>query len=137
MLECMDHKSVEKYLNTRDDKYLNNVTNINMDNIPYFKEWLSGFIEAEGCFSIRTSSNNHSFSIGQKDDKYILEKIKSYFESTNQVRELKNNFWLIEIYKKSTLIQIMNHCHQYPLLGEKFNSYKKLKNILNLLFILA
>jgi len=130
MLECFDHQSVEKYLNTRDDKYLNNITNLNMENIPYFKEWLSGFIEAEGCFSIKTTSNNHSFSIGQKQDKHILDKIKIYFESTNQVRGLKNNFWLLEIYRKSTLIQIINHCTQYPLLGEKSISLKKFKDLI-------
>ena len=54
-------------------------------NNNYFNEWLSGFIEAEGCFSIRTTSNNHSFSIAQNDDKYILDKIKHHFNITNKI----------------------------------------------------
>ena len=36
---------------------------------------MSGFIEAEGCFSIR-KNNNHSFSIGQNDDIYLINAIK-------------------------------------------------------------
>jgi len=35
-----------------------------------FQNGYLDFIEAEGCFSIR-NSNNHSFSIGQNDDRYL------------------------------------------------------------------
>ena len=100
----------------------------NIDN-SYFKEWLSGFIEAEGCFSIRTSSNNQSFSIGQNNDKYIIDKIKSHFNILNQVRKINNRFWFIEVYRKSVLINIVNHCIEYPLLGEKLLSFTKFRNL--------
>ncbi|TLY78191.1 MAG: hypothetical protein E6K49_06315 [Gammaproteobacteria bacterium] len=49
-------------------------------------------MEAEGCFSIRKVSNNHSFSIGQKNDKYIIDTIKNHFNAQNEVRELNNKF---------------------------------------------
>jgi len=129
MLFCFEMNNVEWYLNARDKKYLNyNVEILNIDN-SYFNEWLSGFIEAEGCFSIRTTTNNHSFSIGQNEDKFILDKIKNHFNITNQIRKINDRFWLIEIYKKSTLINIINHCIEYPLLGEKFLSLVKFRDL--------
>ena len=141
MLKCFEKNNVEWYLNTRDKKYLINtapgcgvadaephVGILNIDN-SYFNEWLSGFIEAEGCFSIRKTSNNHSFSIGQNKDKIILDKIKNHFNVTNQVRIIDDKFWFIEIYKKSALIKIINHCIEYPLLGEKRLSFNKFRDL--------
>jgi hypothetical protein len=125
MLECFEQNNVKWYLNARDKKYLNN--NVEIPNIEnsYFNEWLAGFIEAKGCFSIRTTKNNHSFSIGINDDKYILDKIKSQFNITNQVRKIDERLWYIEIYRKLTLRNIINHCFEYPLLGEKRLSFTK------------
>ena len=129
MLECFEKKNVEWYLKARDNKYTK--TNIDITNIDYsyFNEWLSGFIEAEGCFSIRDVSKNHSFSIGQNNDKYILDRIKTHFEIKNEVRKIGDNFWLIEVYRKSVLVKIINHCIEYPLLGEKTISFIKFKDL--------
>jgi hypothetical protein len=129
MLECFQQNNVEWYLNARDTKYLNSNTDIINIDYNYFNEWLSGFIEAEGCFSIRKVSNNHSFSIGQKYDKYIIDTIKNHFNAQNEVRELNNKFWLIEIYRKLTLIKIINHCINYPLLGEKTLSFIQFRDL--------
>ena len=129
MLECFEQNNVKWYLNARDNKYLNNNVEIpNIDN-SYFNEWLSGFIEAKGCFSIRDTNNNHSFSIGINDDKYILDKIKSQFNITNQIKKIDDRLWYIEIYRKLTLINIINHCFEYPLLGEKLLSFTKLRSL--------
>lgn len=125
---CLTNTSVETYLLNRNSKYLQQLTIINSNikfNIPsYFKEWLSGFIEAEGCFSIR-KSNNHSFSIGQNDDLYLIEAIKQYFEVTNKIRNPYKKFYVLEIYKKEALLKIITHCTNYTLLGEKLESLKK------------
>jgi uncharacterized protein (DUF433 family) len=125
---CLTETSVETYLLNRNLKYDKQLTiiksNINFNIPSYFKGWLSGFIEAEGCFSIR-KSNNHSFSIGQNDDLYLIDAIKQYFEVTNKVRNPYGKFYFLEIYKKEVLLKIITHCTNYPLLGEKLESLKK------------
>lgn len=126
---CLTETSIENYLLKRNIKYNKQLSIINQNfyfNLPcYFKAWLSGFIEAEGCFSIR-KTNNHSFSIGQNDDVYLIEAIKEYFESINKIRNPYGKFYLLEIYKKEILLNIITHCINYPLLGEKLESLKKL-----------
>ena len=131
---CLIENSVETYLLNRDLKYNKQLdiikSNIDLKVPSYFKEWLSGFIEAEGCFSIR-KSNNHSFSIGQNDDLYLINTIKEYFEVTNKVRNPYRNFYFLEIYKKEVLLKIIDHCTNYPLLGEKLESLKRLNQKLH------
>jgi uncharacterized protein (DUF433 family) len=125
---CLINTSVKTYLLNRKLKYNQQLTIIKSNsyfNPPiYFKGWLSGFIEAEGCFSLR-KTNNHSFSIGQNDDIYLIEAIKQYFKVTNQIRNPYGKFYSLEVYKKETLLKIINHCINYPLLGEKLKSLNK------------
>jgi len=129
MLECFQQNNVVWYLNARNQKYLNpNLDIVKIDN-NYFNAWLSGFIEAEGCFLIRDKSNSHSFSIGLNNDKYILEAIKNHFEIKNEIRKINNKFLFIEIYRKLTLIKFINHCINYPLLGEKRLSFTKFRDL--------
>lgn len=125
---CLIDNSVDTYLLRRNLKYskqeaiISSNTNFEIPN--YFQAWLSGFIEAEGCFSTR-KSNAHSFSIGQNDDVYLIKAIKQYFEATNTIRNSYANFYSLEIYKKQVLEKIIAHCNNYPLLGEKSESLKK------------
>jgi len=68
-------------------------------------------MEAESCFSIR-KNGSHSFSISQADDKYIIEAIKIKFDISNPIREIPlksgKTLYLIESYKKATLLNIIN-----------------------------
>ena len=130
---CLVDTSVDTYLLNRKVKYDKQLSIIKYNsntsgcNLPtYFKPWLSGFIEAEGCFSIR-KSNNHSFSIGQNQDFYLIDLIKQYFEATNKIRFTYGKFYSIEIYKKEVLLKIITHCTNYPLFGEKLESLKKIR----------
>jgi hypothetical protein len=127
---CLKNNSVKDYLNNRKLKY-NNQSNLikkysinNLMSSSYYPSWLSGFIEAEGCFSIRANENN-SFSIGQNEDFYLLDEIKKFFNLSVMVRNPYKNFFVIESYKKETLNRIISHCINYPLLGEKSQSLYK------------
>jgi len=127
MKKCLDLNSIDYYLSNRNSKFNNQQTIINSDSfvLPYyFAEWLSGFIEAEGCFSIRIN-NNHSFSIGQNDDYYLINAIKNYFNAANKVRNSYSNFYFLEVYRKETLNKIIKHFNDFPLLGATAESLKK------------
>ena len=123
--------SVEDYLKNRNFKYINQPSILNSNPLSsiinlssYYSGWLSGFIEAEGCFSIR-KNNSPSFSIGQNDDYYLIDSIKSYFNIDNKIRNPYDKFYFLEVYKKEVLLKIITHCTNYPLLGEKLESLKK------------
>ena len=129
---CLTKNCMNYYLKNRNNKYENqsDILKASFEISNYFKEWLSGFIEAEGCFSLR-KSNDYSFSIGQNDDMYLIEAIKLYFEASNAVRNSYGKFYALEIYKKEVLKRIITHCSNYPLLGEKRISFEKFSQKLN------
>lgn len=126
MLDCLNHNNVERYLNLRKNKYIIRETVAVEIVDSYFNEWLSGFVEAEGCFSFR-KNGYHSFSIGQNDDKNLIEAIKLKFNIQSEVRNPYKQFWCIETYRILTLHNIIKHFNKYPLLGEKLVSLNKVK----------
>lgn len=129
---CLSHNDVEIYLGSRNLKYSNQLSivqeNLNKSIPLYFNSWLSGFIEALGCFSLRQNKSS-SFSIGQNNDVYILNLIKTHFDASNKVRKpyIDKDFYLLEIYRKDVLSKIISHCETYPLLGAKYDSLLKFK----------
>lgn len=131
LLYCLNEKpSIENYLKCRDLKYKNReiVLNKNLKKrlnlLNYYPSWLSGFIEGEGCFSIRKNGNK-SFSIGQKNDYYIIKSIKEYLDIPNEIRKKDKDFYVLETYRKSIRIKLENHLSIYPLIGEKAKSFEK------------
>jgi hypothetical protein len=122
---CLSETSVDIYLDNRNLKYHKQLaiieSNLNYKVPYYFREWLSGFIEAEGCFSLRKSN----FTIGQNDDIYLIQAIKEYFNISNKIRNPYPKFYSLEVYKKEVLRRIVTHCINYPLLGEKRESLRK------------
>lgn len=130
---CLKDNNVSNYLNNRNNKYMkrsNIIEHYNNNYItpPYFSSWLSGFIEAEGCFSLRINKNN-SFSIGQDKDHYIIQAIKDYFNLNARVINPYKDFYSIETYSKISLAKVIKHCTIYPLLGNKYQSLEKFINV--------
>ena len=129
LTRCFEENSVNYYLSNRDFRYMTQADIIQsyapgLCHLNYFKAWLSGFIEAKGCFAIRKTKAN-SFSIGHDDDIYLINAIKQFFDAANKVKTTSLAFYSLEIYKKETLNKIINHFKYYPLLGEKYTSLQK------------
>ena len=57
----MNHSNVQVYLQTKNNKFDQQNKDFNLiNNIPfYFNEWLAGFIEAKGSFSIQKMNKNY------------------------------------------------------------------------------
>lgn len=127
---CLKKNSINNFLDKRKLKYnnqLNIIKQLEESKIPntYFTSWLSGFVEAKGCFYIR-QNKNHSFSIELNDDFYILDNIKEFFNLSVTIKNPEKNFYTLESYKKDSLYRIISHFSYYPLLGEKSISLNKL-----------
>ncbi len=126
--KCLKEKSVETYLFHRKHKYDKQLEIINFNNsnfkIPnYFSEWLSGFIEIKGQFLIK-DKNICSFLLKQDQDIYIINLIKQYFYIKKNAKDF-SNLSIIETYNKEYLLRIINHCINYPLIGQNLNLLKK------------
>lgn len=98
---------------------------------PYFNNWLVGFIEAEGCFSIykpaNSSNNTVSFEIRQTNGLQIINAIKSclaikanpYIDKTNSV------------HLKTTSIEGIKKVIKFLSIAEaKLKGYKRLQYLL-------
>lgn len=121
-----------------DESYLRYLTNY--QDIPYFSAWLSGFIEGEGNFKLvryQTGGiKSCSFNIGQNKDLFVLNLIKSYFNSNHTIYNDKKpnkqgiKHFRISISGKPSLA-LLTHFKNNPLLGSKAISYSNWINNLN------
>nr|YP_009861069.1 intron-encoded endonuclease aI3 [Jaagichlorella hainangensis]QKJ84925.1 intron-encoded endonuclease aI3 [Jaagichlorella hainangensis] len=139
--ECRSRNDVEWMLQNRQNRYYNRDAIRNMivardiQSLDYFPIWCSGFIEGEGCFLItsdrRVLEKNtiQSFSIAQKNDKFLIESIKKYFGGTNRIRCLKNEIFVWKVYKRDVLKNIIAHHSKYGLLGKKNLQLKSFVNV--------
>lgn len=130
---CLKNNSVELYFQQRDSKYDNpeifKYTSLE-DLPPYFSSWLTGFIEAEGCFSI-TKKGVISFSIAQKYEEFLITLIKEFFQATSyKTLHRAKELYEIKIYNKDCLKRIVAHCTNFPLQGEKKESLEIFKHYL-------
>ncbi len=117
---------VAEYLATRALKYvpcsqLSRPPTTNLLSLPYYRAWLSGFIEAGGCFSVPANGKTRFFSIGQKFDHNVLDSIREYLQTNANVSLRKSgvDFFYLEIYNCASLARLVAHCEKYLLLGEK------------------
>lgn len=140
--ESIKKNDINWYLENRNMKYpalKKPSVQIYEERLEERKGWLSGFIEAKGCFTIRKgrkcSSNSSSFSISQKDEPVLLQEINQFFGEKSKVKFILNSkekksemikivgFYLLEIYKKDILKRVISHCTLYPLYGEKNKTF--------------
>lgn len=65
-----------------------------------------------------------SFSLSQNDGYELLNIISNYFGSDIKPRLAKNTY-IIDIYRKTVLSNIINHFNKYNLLGNKNTDFLK------------
>lgn len=121
LLECLEHNSVIKYLETRGKKYdTMQQERLRTKTSEISDVWLAGFTEAEGCFSYRTGQKIVGFSISQKNDRHLIEAIREKLGIVGSiVREQSKDQWTIETLSQFTVKGIISYYTRVPLLGEK------------------
>jgi LAGLIDADG endonuclease len=142
---CLLKKDMNNFLVNRNNKYLNKkilLEDLARRELPsYFAPWLSGFIEAEGNFSLVFNKEGHlrksAFTIGQNDELHIFHWIKLYFNSKNTIAKDKPkaggnfHYYRLYLYNAESRKLIFEHFKKYPLLGYKKISYIKFFNYHN------
>lgn len=100
-------------------------------NKTYFKHWLIGFIEAEGCFSIykptKDNSKVASFDIAQTDGFILIEAIKKEFSLTSNAFQDKTNAFKLKVSSVRAVENVVKYMKRAPL---KLMGYKKLQYLL-------
>lgn len=120
-----------------DINYINPILSkfINKDNIEEIinKEWLIGFIEAEGSFFICKNILNyiHYFSICQQNDKYLLNAIKTILRiKANVYYNEKDKCYYLQTKNKKSIKYIIYFFNGY-LKGVKSLEFKLWKRAFN------
>lgn len=92
-------------------------------DLPYFDNWLMGFIEGEGSFMIINDNKTlrPKFSICQKYDKFILEAIKERLQVGGKVHLEKENFYRLTIRSRKELTNLINFIEESQI---QFKGYK-------------
>ena len=139
-LKCLEKKyKYNEFVKLRNNKYNDKEKELKLllnKNIPdYFPQWLSGFIEGEGNFSLvfneKQQLRKSAFTIGQNDEIHILQWIKKYFNGQTKILKDKPkkggqfSYYRLYLYNKESRESIFSHFDKYPLLGYKFISYKR------------
>lgn len=93
--------------------------------------WLSGFIDAEGCFWIKIRKNfnyksnfkvEKKFIINQKGELPFFYSLKQLFKSNTKIQKtIKNNsiYYKLELSSMYSTKLLLNYLHNFPCKGEK------------------
>ncbi len=106
--------------------------------------WISGFISAEGCFSVVLSKNDKMrtgyrtgirFILTQHSrDESLINQIRDLFGSGRVIRSNRSNsveLWIIDF--ETIKLKIIPFLDKYPLIGSKILEYNNFKRVLYLI----
>ena len=116
------------------------MSNTNNRFNPY---WITGFVDAEGCFTVSISQSKNSkngwqihlgFKIAlHKRDKELLEKIKLHFNEVGTIY-INNKMAHYHVCNKNDLTNIiLPHFNEYPLITNKQRDFKIFSDILKIM----
>nr|YP_636275.1 putative site-specific DNA endonuclease [Tupiella akineta]AAV80697.1 putative site-specific DNA endonuclease [Tupiella akineta] len=118
-----------------------NIAEVGLNN-----SWLSGFIDAEGCFYARIRKRSRmktglqlirKFSLNQKGELDTLTKINLVLKNTGRVQTITNLknldsiYYKIEIHRIESTQILLDYLDNYPCLGQKrllIQIYRQLNN---------
>lgn len=123
------------YFANADKRFLHVYVNPTVNDLlalDYIKPWISGFTEAEGCFTLRSNSGGYaSFSIGQNSEPSILTLFSVLFDTQNlpTLRQSRSGipFYVFEVFAIYSLKRAVVFFDNYPLLGAKKTSFELFK----------
>jgi len=124
-------QNTQWYLKHRNDRFLlppKQLSIAKLMQLEYILPWISGFIEAESCFTLRRASSQViSFSIGQNTDRDLIGMFGVLLESTTvvQVKPAESGFIFYEfgVSAVHSLRILHAHLENYPLMGAKAVNY--------------
>jgi len=91
--------------------------------------WISGFTDAEGCFSIINRKDREKFyltyKIGNNNEPYIIQHLKKLFLGAYQ----KDNHFIFQAASQETLGVLISYFERFPLKTEKTIPYKRWKKL--------
>ena len=131
------------WLNSRNMYSTEKIQYLNKNELRSFKDnaWLSGFIDAEGCFNaIKILNKNYTlgykvklrFILNQKNEKHVFYKIQNFLESggINKHKQIENMFR----FTSTSIIsheKLINYLRVYPLRSLKKVEYVRFSSLLN------
>lgn len=105
--------------------------------------WLTGFIDAEGCYSASRKNDKRykvgfkvclRFIIDQKDEKELLEKIQSFFGfGYIEKRNTVEGMYRVVFSGRKSILKCISYLQKYPLQSIKKVSYLRFVSIYNIL----
>lgn len=141
----LDHRinQLNSWINTLNNKYSYNLILISTPQIISLNDaWISGFIDAEGCFNV-TITTNKRYSLGyviklrfilDQNNKLCLNKIQSLFNTGKVILRTKSiNHYRYTITGFSNFKDLYNYLNNYPLKTKKLESFIKWSIIYNMI----
>lgn len=110
---------------------------LNKKHFCFDNAWLSGFIDAEGCFNVQVLENSSyvsgyrirlRFLLDQKSEIEILTSIKLYMGGYIETRSDGLNFRFI-ITDLATISKLIDYLNKFPLKTDKYVKYLKWKSL--------
>jgi len=100
-----------------------------MKNNELNPNWVTGFVDAEGCFTVTIYENNKSKKRWEIErrfqiklhirDKDLILQIKSFFNNVGRIWEGKNFIYFCVSKISDILSVIVPHFNKYPLITKK------------------